>query len=102
MQAKMLKLKEILNQHLVGRAEGFTRERGNADIFGGIAGGAIAGSLGGLLAGTKTGRDFGKNALTYGGTALLGGLAYKAWRHWQSGKPVMKLGRFRTLKDKKE
>jgi uncharacterized membrane protein YebE (DUF533 family) len=54
----------------------------------GLAGGALAGGLAGLLAGTKTGRKIGKQAIAYGGTALLGGLAYKAWRDWQQGKQV--------------
>jgi uncharacterized membrane protein YebE (DUF533 family) len=54
----------------------------------GLAGGALAGGLAGLLAGTKTGRKIGKHAITYGGTALLGGLAYKAWRDWQQGRPA--------------
>lgn len=54
----------------------------------GLAGGALAGGLAGLLAGTKTGRKIGKQAITYGGTALLGGLAYKAWRDWQQGRQV--------------
>ena len=44
--------------------------------------------LAGLLAGTKAGRKLGKNALIYGGTALVGGLAYKAWRDWRDGKPA--------------
>ena len=34
------------------------------------------------------GRKFGKSARAYGGTALLGGLVFKAWRDWQSGQPV--------------
>jgi uncharacterized membrane protein YebE (DUF533 family) len=52
----------------------------------GIAGGAVAGGLAGLLTGSKSGRKLGKSAVTYGGLALLGGLAYKAWQDWQSGK----------------
>jgi len=54
--------------------------------LGGIAGGTLAGGLAGLLMGSKGGRKVAKSAVTYGGVALLGGLAYKAWRDWQSGK----------------
>ena len=54
--------------------------------LGGIAGGAVAGGLAGLLTGSKTGRKVAKNALTYGGMALLGGVAYKAWSDWRAGK----------------
>lgn len=47
---------------------------------------AAAGGLAGLLLGGKKGRKFGGKALTYGGMAVLGGLAYKAWQDWQAGK----------------
>jgi uncharacterized membrane protein YebE (DUF533 family) len=53
---------------------------------GGLLGGALAGGLVGLLAGTKRGRKIGKAALGYGGSAVLGGLAYKAWSDWRDGK----------------
>src|SRR5690606_2248599 len=53
---------------------------------GGLAGGALAGGLAGLLLGTKSGRKIGKKALTYGGMALVAGLAYKAYRDWQDNK----------------
>lgn len=82
----MFDLKQMFNQYLEGQPE--NKAQAGLGGLGGIAGGALAGGLVGLLAGTKTGRKIGKNALTYGGTAVLGGLAYKAWRDWQSGKPV--------------
>lgn len=53
---------------------------------GGFTGGALAGGLMGLLLGSKTGRKFGKSAATYGGMALLGGLAYKAYNDWQAAR----------------
>lgn len=67
-----------------GDAPGGARSAGAGT--GGLLGGALAGGLVGLLAGTKRGRKLGKTALGYGGSALLGGLAYKAWNDWRDGK----------------
>lgn len=50
---------------------------------GSLARGALAGGLAGLLLGTKGGRKLGKSALTYGGMALVAGLAYKAYRDYR-------------------
>lgn len=52
----------------------------------GLAGGAVAGGLMALLVGNKSARKFAGKAATFGGAALLGGLAYKAYRNWQSGR----------------
>jgi uncharacterized membrane protein YebE (DUF533 family) len=84
----MIDVKQLLNGYLEGQNDTANFGANKAGNFGGLAGGALAGGLVGLLAGTKTGREIGKNALAYGGTAVLGGLAYKAWRDWQSGKPA--------------
>jgi uncharacterized membrane protein YebE (DUF533 family) len=84
----MFDAKKILNQFLAGQSGAPGGGMAGGGNLGGIAGGALAGGLMGLLTGTKTGRKIGKNALTYGGTALLGGLAYKAWNDWQNGKAV--------------
>jgi uncharacterized membrane protein YebE (DUF533 family) len=54
--------------------------------LGGIGGGALAGGLAGILLGSKTGRKLGSSALKMGGMAVLGGLAYHAYRNWQDGK----------------
>ena len=54
---------------------------------GGLATGALAGGLAGLLLGGKKPRKLAKSALKVGGVALVGGLAYKAWRDWQANKP---------------
>lgn len=54
--------------------------------FGQLAGAAGVGGLAGLLAGSKGGRKFVGKAATYGGLALLGGLAYRAYTNWQAGK----------------
>ena len=84
----MFDAKQLLSQYLGGQQAPSEENTFNAGNLGGLACGALAGGLTGLLAGTKTGRKFGKNALIYGGTALVGGLAYKAWRDWQDGKPA--------------
>ena len=55
-----------------------------SNLPGGLAGGAIAGGMVALLASNKSARKFAGNAAKYGGTALLGGLAYKAYQGWQS------------------
>ena len=52
----------------------------------GIAGGALAGGLAGLLLGGKKSRKFATNALKIGGVAVVGGLAYKAYRDWQENR----------------
>jgi len=47
---------------------------------GGALGGAAAGGLVAMLLGSKKARKLGGKAPTYGGLAVVGGLAYKAWR----------------------
>jgi uncharacterized membrane protein YebE (DUF533 family) len=62
------------------------------NIPGGIAGGAAAGGIMALLIGNKSARKFAGKAATYGGAAVLGGLAYKAFSNWQrsnEGTPVI-------------
>lgn len=53
---------------------------------GGIGGGAIAGGLAGMMMGSKKGRKMAKKAATYGGLALVAGLAYKAYSDYQANK----------------
>lgn len=53
---------------------------------GGMVGGAAAGGVVAMLLGTKKGRKMGKKAAKYGGMAALGGLAYLAYKNYQSGK----------------
>jgi uncharacterized membrane protein YebE (DUF533 family) len=50
---------------------------------------AGAGGLGAIVLGTKTGRSLAGKAITLGGLALIGGLAYKALQNFQSGKPLI-------------
>lgn len=58
-------------------------DRGKAGTF---AAGAAAGGIVGLLLGSKKAKKIGGNLLGYGGAAVLGGLAYKAWQNWQQNK----------------
>ena len=51
-----------------------------------VATGAVLGGLGLLLLGTKRGRKVTAGAAKVGGLALIGGLAYKAYRNIQEGK----------------
>lgn len=60
---------------------------GGLGNLGGFGSGAAAGGLVGLLLGNKKSRKLGGKAVTYGGMAVLGALAYKAWQDWQAGKP---------------
>ncbi|WP_439527158.1 tellurite resistance TerB family protein [Pannonibacter sp.] len=56
------------------------------DFLSSNAGGLAAGGLAGILLGSKTGRKIGGKALTYGGLALVAGLAYKAYKDYQAGQ----------------
>ena len=55
----------------------------SSSIPGGLAGGAAAGGILALFASSKSARKIAGTAATYGGAALLGGLAYKAFKNWQ-------------------
>ena len=57
-----------------------------SNVPGGVLGGVAAGGLMGYMLGNKKARKFGKKALTYGGMAAVGGLAYKAYRDYQNNK----------------
>lgn len=58
-------------------------DRNKAGTF---AAGAAAGGIIGLLLGNKKVKKLGGGLLGYGGAAVLGGLAYKAWQNWQQNK----------------
>lgn len=51
---------------------------------GGLAGGAAVGGVMALLVGNKSARKFAGKAARYGGAAMLGGLAFSAYRNWQN------------------
>lgn len=57
---------------------------GLGSLLSGAGGGALAAGAMGLLLGNKKARKFGGKALTYGGLAALGVIAYKAYGNWQS------------------
>lgn len=101
----MLDAKRLLDQFLgagasgspAARKQGFdlsqlgdmAREFGaggsGTSFGGGFGGGALAGGLAGILLGSKKGRKLGGSALKLGGMAVVGALAYKAYRDWQAG-----------------
>lgn len=55
-------------------------------IPGGLAGGAAAGGIVALLMGNKKARKFAGKAAGYGGAALLGGMAFKAFQNWNQAR----------------
>jgi uncharacterized membrane protein YebE (DUF533 family) len=57
-------------------------------LLSGAGGGALAAGAMGLLLGNKSARKIGGKALTYGGLAALGVLAYKAYGNWQASQGV--------------
>ncbi|GGE53501.1 protein YebE [Agaricicola taiwanensis] len=61
---------------------------GNLANMGGMGSGALVGGLAAVLLGSKSGRKIGTTALKYGGLAVLGGLAYKAYSDWQANRPA--------------
>lgn len=62
---------------------GSTLSKITSQIPGGLAGGAAAGGIVALLMGNKSARKIAGKAATYGGAAMLGGLAFKAYQNWQ-------------------
>lgn len=54
-----------------------------------LAAGTAAGGVGGLVLGTRSGRSIAGSAARIGALALIGGLAYKAFQNYQSGKPLI-------------
>jgi uncharacterized membrane protein YebE (DUF533 family) len=69
------------------------------DTFKGLAGGAAAGGLAAILLGTKGGRKLAGSALKVGGTAVVAGLAYKAWQNWQASKGAQSTVPVEPVKD---
>ncbi|MDJ1160203.1 DUF533 domain-containing protein [Chelatococcus sp. SYSU_G07232] len=66
---------------LLGKALDYLKTpRGN------LAASAVVVGLAGLLLGSKGGRKIASSAAKIGGLALIGGLAYAAYRNWQAGQ----------------
>ena len=63
----------------------------------GAGGGALAAGALGLLLGNKSARKMGGKALTYGGLAALGVVAYKAYNNWQAQQANAPQGEPQTL-----
>ncbi len=57
-------------------------------IPGGLAGGAAAGGIMALLMGSKSTKKMAKKVAQYGGTAIVGGIAYKAFDNWKNNKAL--------------
>jgi uncharacterized membrane protein YebE (DUF533 family) len=66
--------KQNLNEDLLGNL---------STAISGKGGAALAGGVLGLLLGSKSGRKIGGKVLTYGGLAVIGTLAYKAYQNHQ-------------------
>lgn len=56
------------------------------DKLGGLGTGAALGGIAALLIGNKKARKFAGSAAKVGGAALVGGLAFKAFKNWQANK----------------
>ncbi|HEY6610347.1 MAG TPA: tellurite resistance TerB family protein [Pseudomonas sp.] len=65
------------------RPAGTDKDGGLGSLLSGAAGGGLAAGAIGLLLGSKKARNLGGKALTYGGLAALGVMAYKAYGNWQ-------------------
>ncbi|MDT4790713.1 hypothetical protein FQZ97_231380 [compost metagenome] len=85
---------DLLQQKAAGKS-------GNGSDLGsllkGAGGGALAAGALGLLLGNKSARKLGGKALTYGGLAALGVLAYKAYGNWQAQQATAPQNEPRTL-----
>ncbi|WP_298191038.1 tellurite resistance TerB family protein [uncultured Pseudomonas sp.] len=68
-----------------------------ATLLKGAGGGALAAGALGLLLGNKSARKMGGKALTYGGLAALGVVAYKAYGNWQAQQANAPQGEPQTL-----
>ncbi|EKT4481096.1 tellurite resistance TerB family protein [Pseudomonas putida] len=77
-------------QQMLEKQGGANKSGSAAGGLGGLLSGAGGGLLGGgalgLLLGSKKARKYGGKALTYGGLAALGVLAYKAYGNWQANQ----------------
>jgi len=86
-------------QDLLQKQSGSTPKSsgGLGGLLSGVGGGAAAAGALGLLLGSKKARKYGGKALTYGGLAALGVLAYKAYGNWQAQQASAPRGEPQTL-----
>ncbi|MDH4567843.1 tellurite resistance TerB family protein [Pseudomonas sp. BN414] len=91
----------LLQQKANGKSGGFSGGKSGSGDLGsllkGAGGGALAAGALGLLLGNKSARKLGGKALTYGGLAALGVLAYKAYGNWQAQQAGAPQGEPQTL-----
>jgi uncharacterized membrane protein YebE (DUF533 family) len=80
-----------------GALGGLLGSGGLGSLLGGAGGGALAAGAMGLLLGNKKARKFGGKALTYGGLAALGVIAYKAYGNWQAQQASAPQGEPQTI-----
>jgi uncharacterized membrane protein YebE (DUF533 family) len=77
----MIDAQKILQQILGGSSQ---EKYGKGGFSSGSMKGAALGGLASMMLGSKAGRKMGGSALKMGGMAVLGGLAYNAWRNYQA------------------
>lgn len=78
-----MNIQNLLNQFTGSTANNSsTHDTNNSILISGLMGGAAGGVMG-LLVGSKKGRQFAGKAATMGGAALIGGIAFKAYKNWQ-------------------
>lgn len=78
-----MNIQNLFNQFMGQQQPSSDSKSGGINGVGGLAGGAAAGGAMALLIGNKKARKFAGKAATYGGAAVLGGLAFNALRNWQ-------------------
>lgn len=96
---QLLKSGKDLLQNQAGNAAAGKAAKGGGlgSLLSGAGGGALAAGAMGLLLGNKKARKYGGKALTYGGLAALGVLAYKAYGNWQASQASAPQGEPQTL-----
>ncbi|NBA94495.1 tellurite resistance TerB family protein [Pseudomonas sp. R5(2019)] len=94
---QLLKSGKDLLQNQTASRPGKSSSSGLGSLLGGAGGGALAAGAMGLLLGNKKARKYGGKALTYGGLAALGVLAYKAYGNWQAQQRSAPQGEPQTL-----
>lgn len=80
---QLLKSGQEMLQNKTGGKPGASGGGQLGSLLSGAGGGALAAGAIGLLLGNKKARKFGGKAITYGGLAALGVIAYKAYNNWQ-------------------
>lgn len=88
---------DLLQQKATGKSAGSSGGSNLGSLLTGAGGGALAAGALGLLLGNKSARKMGGKALTYGGLAALGVLAYKAYGNWQAQQAAVPQGEPQTL-----